>query len=236
MKKFVVIFVLGFITLSFGAKAQIKVRSDNWVQLSFDNYGPVAIGVSSGTPNNGQWAIEHGDGGLNFWRPWPTSNSGNYFLFLKDDNGYVGVGKIPSYKLDVNGDIATYGTLRISSDKRLKTDIKPMEGCLGKLAKLNGVSYLKSIPDPDKDASESSLAELDKIKRETVKAQMKNTEAAKESMGFIAQDLQAVFPELVKQDKNGYLSVDYISIIPVLVEAMKEQQAQIEELKKLIKK
>jgi len=55
-------------------------------------------------------------------------------------------------------------------------------------------------------------------------------------MGFIGKELQTVFPELVKQDKNGYLSVDYISIIPVLVEAVKEQQAQIEELKKLIKK
>lgn len=236
MKKLAIIFVLSFVAFSFGAIAQIKVRSDNWVQMGFDNYGPVSIGVSSGTPNNGQWAIESCDGGLNFWRPWPTSNSGNYFLFLKDDNGYVGIGKIPSYKLDVNGDIATYGTLRISSDKRLKTEIKPMEGCLDKLAKLNGVSYLKSVPESHNSTDEKTLEGLNEIKRETIKAQMKNTEAATESMGFIAQDLQAVFPELVKQDKDGYLNVDYISIIPVLVEAMKEQQAQIEELKKLIKK
>jgi len=58
MKKSVIIFVLSFVTFSFGAKAQIKVRSDNYVQMGYDNYGPVTIGVSSGTPNNGQWAFE----------------------------------------------------------------------------------------------------------------------------------------------------------------------------------
>jgi len=166
----------------------------------------------------------------------PTSNPGNYVLFLKDDNGYVGIGKIPSYKLDVNGDIATYGTLRISSDKRLKSNIISLDGCLNKLAKLNGVSYLKSVPELDNSIDGKALEGLSEIKKETIKAQLKNSETDTESMGFIAQDLQTVFPELVKQDKNGYLSVDYISIIPVLVEAVKEQQAQIEELKKLIKK
>lgn len=46
-------------------------------------------------------------------------------------------------------------------------------------------------------------------------------------MGFIAQKVQTEFPELVSEDEEGYLSIDYIGIIPVLVEAMKEQQKQI---------
>jgi len=41
--------------------------------------------------------------------------------------------------------------------------------------------------------------------------------------GFIAQDIQKVFPELVYADKQGYLSVDYISLIPILVGAFQEQ-------------
>jgi len=43
-------------------------------------------------------------------------------------------------------------------------------------------------------------------------------------VGFIAQDVQKIFPDLVYTDKNGMLSVDYIAIIPMLVEAMKQQQ------------
>lgn len=55
-------------------------------------------------------------------------------------------------------------------------------------------------------------------------------ESGKTSVGFIAQDVQAVLPELVHADDAGYLSVDYGKMTPVLVEAVKEQQSQIEEL------
>ena len=50
------------------------------------------------------------------------------------------------------------------------------------------------------------------------------------------QDIQKVFPEIVKENNNGYLSVNYIALIPVLVEAIKEQQIKIEELEKEVAK
>jgi len=50
-------------------------------------------------------------------------------------------------------------------------------------------------------------------------------------LGFIAQEVEAIIPELVKTNENGFKSVDYVSVIPVLVEAIKEQQKQIDELK-----
>ena len=50
-------------------------------------------------------------------------------------------------------------------------------------------------------------------------------------MGFIAQEVEKVFPELVFTDKQGYKAVDYPKIMPVLVEAIKDQQVQINELK-----
>ena len=50
----------------------------------------------------------------------------------------------------------------------------------------------------------------------------------------MAQEVQKVYPELVYADKNGILSVDYISMIPVLVESIKEQQIVIIELKAAI--
>jgi len=59
----------------------------------------------------------------------------------------------------------------------------------------------------------------------------------KERYGFMAQDLQTDLPEIVTEgdDDMKSLSVDYIAIIPILVNAIKEQQAQIEELKARIK-
>ena len=49
--------------------------------------------------------------------------------------------------------------------------------------------------------------------------------------GVIAQDIQKVLPEVVSQDNNGYLSVNYSSIIPVLIEAIKELQDEVKDLK-----
>ena len=46
--------------------------------------------------------------------------------------------------------------------------------------------------------------------------------------GFIAQELQEVFPEMVYENNDGLLSVDYIALIPVMVAALKEQQQQME--------
>lgn len=43
--------------------------------------------------------------------------------------------------------------------------------------------------------------------------------------GFLAQDVQKAFPELVYEDSSGILSVDYLGLIPVLVEAMKTQDS-----------
>ena len=53
----------------------------------------------------------------------------------------------------------------------------------------------------------------------------------KASLGVIAQEVETVIPEVVKQDQHGMRSVAYGNIVGVLIEAIKEQQAQIEELK-----
>jgi hypothetical protein len=54
----------------------------------------------------------------------------------------------------------------------------------------------------------------------------------------LAQDVQKVLPELVKEadDKQGTLSVNYQGLIPVLINAIKEQQKQIDELKLMLNK
>jgi hypothetical protein len=53
----------------------------------------------------------------------------------------------------------------------------------------------------------------------------------KEDIGFIAQDVQKVLPELVRENDNGMLSMRHQGITPILLEAIKELKAEIEELK-----
>lgn len=54
------------------------------------------------------------------------------------------------------------------------------------------------------------------------------------SYGVIAQEVQKEFPEMVKMQENGYLSVDYIQLIPVMIESIKELNQEIENLKEII--
>ena len=100
------------------------------------------------------------------------------------------------------GDIVAYGS---PSDKRLKENIKPIESALHKAMKLQGVTF---------DWKENDSA-LD----------------LKEDIGFIAQDVQKVLPELVRENKDGMLSMRHQGIAPILLEAIKELKAEIEELK-----
>ncbi len=128
-------------------------------------------------------------------------------LTIDFDNGSeaVGINRVnPYYELDVNG-IVRANTFTYNSDKRFKKNIKDLGGSLEKINALSGVSY-QFNQNQHPDAKFSS----------------------REQIGFIAQDVQKVLPELVYEDGEGYLSVDYISVIPVLVEAIKEQQKLIE--------
>ena len=53
----------------------------------------------------------------------------------------------------------------------------------------------------------------------------------KEDIGFIAQDVQKVIPELVRENEDGMLSMRHQGIAPILLEAIKELKQEIEELK-----
>jgi hypothetical protein len=104
----------------------------------------------------------------------------------------------------------TAAGLYVPSDRRLKTDIEAVSnGMLGKLMQLQPVTYRY------------------------------NAEAAgaKHSIGFLAQDVQAIFPELVAQSTNqkgekGYLSINYGGFGVLAIKAIQEQQTEIEVLKK----
>jgi len=61
-------------------------------------------------------------------------------------------------------------------------------------------------------------------------------EGGGKSIGLIAQEVQEVLPDVVMADDNGYLGIKYTNIIGILVEAIKDQQVQINTLKKQIEK
>jgi hypothetical protein len=124
-----------------------------------------------------------------------------------DANGEFGIGKDnPSVKLDVNGSVnCTGGTC--SSDIRWKKNVRPLSNSLSNILKLEGVNYdWRTDEFLDKNFS------------------------SKKQIGFIAQEVEKIYPELVRTDNEGYKSMDYMSMTAILVEAMKEQQQAIDQL------
>jgi hypothetical protein len=111
--------------------------------------------------------------------------------------------------LVTQGNITYTGMLNHVSDARYKIDIQPLDTALNTVMRLRGVSYLY---------------------RRQAFPQNRFPEARQ--IGFVAQEVQSVLPQLVSKDHEGYLAVDYLQVAPVLVEAIKDQQKQIEELKR----
>lgn len=234
----------------FNLSAQIKVDNLGRVgvgyltpneTLSIREDGSTLIGLRSNTSNPFIGMLFY-NGSARKWNfSFATSNTSDLVfyrysgssavsaLYLKESNGYVGIGKYPYSELDVQGSIRYTGTITDVSDKRMKRNINEMQGCLEKITRLEGKTY-QQVVMPD------SVSELSEMLNGARSARKDEKVDKRASMGFLAQDVQEIFPELVYEDETGLLSMDYISLIPVLVEALKEQQAQIDELARKVKK
>jgi hypothetical protein len=206
---------------TFSANAQLKIRPEGGVQMSYNGYCSFYLGTPSPASSNGEWSFESWGGGFNLWKPWPNPGAAN-FIFFAANNGNVGIGTgTPAYKLDVNGDIATYGVLRVSSDSRLKSNIKGLTNCLNTITKLEGKSYNKIIHKQNANTVDIK----DTVKYNTMlmeKGRVATTSSTQ--FGLLAQDVKTIYPELVQQDSSGFLNVDYLGLIPILIEALKEQK------------
>jgi len=135
-------------------------------------------------------------------------------LIIKE-NGFIGMGNIsPSVRLQVTGDIIA-NSIAGSSDARFKTDVAPIYNPLQKVLALRGVNFnWNTSAFPQRMFSD------------------------KRTLGFIAQEVEKVLPEIVQTENTaeGYKSVQYDKVVALLVEAIKEQQKQINQLKKQVKK
>ena len=102
-----------------------------------------------------------------------------------------------------SGSLTVAGDVTISSDARLKSNIVALGPTLISLLQLEAKSYT-----------------------------MKNDTEQKQKIGLLAQEVQKVFPELVSEDENGMLAVNYQALVPVLINALKEQENNYNELEK----
>jgi hypothetical protein len=223
MKKILLaFFALSCFHTTFGQTGQFKIRNDDFIQIGYTGYKALTFGSESNTPNNGKFAVEYDGDGFNIWKPWPTWNAGNYFFFIGDD-GNAGIG-MPSdwyYKLSVAGDCISYGYYTYS-DERLKQNLVPIDGSLSKIMALKTYQYQYKPPVQD--------VLPDSISINKTKTYYKKYADSATHFGVLAQDMEKLYPSLVKKDKEGKLSVNYIELIPVLIQSLQEQNEKIRQL------
>jgi hypothetical protein len=139
-----------------------------------------------------------------------TSGSSGYNslkLFANGNNQFANNNVADQgYKLYVAGTIYASSDVIAYSDISVKKNIRNIENALGRVVKSRGILYDRK-DNGDKD-----------------------------NIGFIAQELEEQFPELVATNKDGTKGVKYQNAVAILVEAVKEQQTQIESQKSEIDK
>lgn len=180
-------------------------------------------------------------------------NYGVYGRLLGTNNGAGIFGTVSGDRLVpgrfagyFDGNVEVTGTLSATvtsfSDNRFKADIEYLNpdknirnesvetgSVLSNLLKINGISYRYNSKFGQRgtsgDLDSDSITEVNNFDSELLK---------RKHMGFIAQEVKEIYPDLVYADEQGYLSMNYIGLIPVLVEGLREQQQQIEKLEKAL--
>ncbi len=123
----------------------------------------------------------------------------------------------------ITGDLTVDGSYP-NSDLRYKKDVRIVEDDIfSKLDQLQAIRFKLKHPT-------EVLAAADTTDQELITRELNSEKYTKDRIGLIAQELQITFPEVVKEDKRGYLRVDYTQLIPILVKAISLQQKQIDAL------
>ena len=167
--------------------------------------GNFVLGIrDNSTDGHDNFAVVSGDGG------YYSGNQYTKLAFKVSGSGatYIGGKATIADGMFVTGSIDATGdiTAYYSSDERLKDNITPIVGALDKINQIGGYEFDWN----------------------------NNSEHSGHDVGVIAQEIEKVLPELVVDRDNGYKAVRYEKIVALLIEAIKQQQLQIDELKSKI--
>ena len=115
--------------------------------------------------------------------------------------------------LNNSSGVLTVAGTNYPSDARYKKQITRLQNPLEKIMAINGVEYFMRTDEFPSKHFDTKL-----------------------QVGLIAQEVEKVLPQAVQTGEDGYKAIDYARVVPLLVEAIKEQQTMIDELKKLVEK
>ena len=212
-----------------GRKNGSIVNLNGWSGINFRTNGAtVAIDTGGNISTPGKMTLNSTAAGAGYWTAFVTNSrtalssltSGNGYgiFYYQGSSGRDGADSIDfafntttsatsALSIKTNGDMKLAGAFTAGgkitaySDKRLKTNIRDIKNPLSGILKVKGVLYDRLDND------------------------------SKDQIGFLAQDLEEIFPELVITGLDGIKSVNYQAMTAILVEAIKEQQLQIDKLK-----
>ena len=139
------------------------------------------------------------------------NETGSNLLYIENSSSATPLiyGDFSANELTVNGDLTVTGTITELSDRRYKTEIEPVKNALQKIQAIDAVYY-----QWDKETHPELVVSDER------------------EIGVIAQDVEKVFPELVKTNEKGFKSVNYSKLSAVLLQVVKEQQERIDNLEK----
>ena len=172
--------------------------------------GAILSGPPTGIPN---LELRGGSTAVTPYLDLAETSGVDYSSRLLSSGGTLNVYGSNATALKVNGNAVVTGSLtvngvNVTSDQRFKTHVRPLTGALAGVLALRGVRYEWNALGVRHGGT-----------------------AGAGQVGLLAQELEKVYPELVSTDADGYKSVNYAQLTPVLIEALKEQQQQIEALK-----
>lgn len=203
-------------------------------QISIDNAGGVTVGSNPAKFNAYSYLDVFGNRGSIWQRnfrvtfPGGSALAGSELAGLAEIGGYYTWVALyakqgaASYAGYFDGYCYVNGNFYFTSDLRLKDNVRNIDNSLQNVIKLKGVKY---------DFRSDTLSKISSSKVKEFKEKLR-----KDNLGFIAQDVLKIAPELVITDPaSGNYAINYNGFIPMLVEAIKEQQLIVESLQSEIK-
>ena len=194
-------------------------RINNTVVLSGTALGTGVTGsslTSVGTITSGTWtgtAIAVANGGTGATVAATAATNLGLGTSSSVQHGSLGIGTAAS---GTTGEIRATNevTAYYSSDARLKENVTPLADALSKLSQIRGVSFDWTQEHIDARGGEDGFF------------------VRKHDVGVIAQEVEAVLPEVVADREDGTKAVKYEKMIPLLIEAIKDLKAELDEVKK----